>query len=977
MSCAALARGAAVLGILASAAHAGGPSYVAGASFFDPATKGSPLTWVEGAVSYYTDRGDLSPALPGPAADAFVADAFSRWTSLPMAAISATRVGQLDEDVSGANVFMNADGTISSPTDILPEAAKPAAVVYDRDGQVTNALLGQGAGSVALCFTNAVFGGPDKLTADAHLAHALVVMNGNCAANAAQLTDVKYRLVRVLGRVFGLDWSQANLNPSAQDYGGFPVMHASDPVSCVPIVVCYTDPDHPKMDDRAAVERLYPVTPQNLSSFPGKQLTAENTVRAGGTVWFVDENNQPVQPMQGVNVVARWVDPSTGAVSHTFVASSVSGFLFRGQAGNPVTGFNDALGRPLDQFGSDDPSLEGFFDLSGLEIPDGSDSAEYQITLEPLDPQLSEAVGPYQPNQVQPSGTPRPLTVTISRGGELQQDILMRRSAASTTDWFGPQTFANPAAVPGGGEWSGSLSGYGDADFFRLSGRSNRTLSIEVTALDEAGNPTQYKARPVIGIWSLANGDRPAPVASPGAFNTLSLGMSRLDVNLLDTRDFRIGIADARGDGRPDFRYRARVFYGDSIAPARARVSGTNAVVVRGMGFRPNTRGSVAGSGALVIAASPTQVLLNVPGRADGLQSLTLSDPATGASSVMSSALTYGAGPKDTIKLISGANPSTPAGGEAPNPIRLRVVDPDGVTPVAGASVFLTSTPAVGFSACANAASCTVLSDDDGRVETRVTPPGAGTFTITAQLAPRSYTTPQQVQTTLVGTSSSLDISLAAASEWIAQGASLEVPLSARVLGNGKPMNGRTVNFQITQGAAMLGAASAVSNASGSATDTVHISGMAAEVDVSACVAPQNSPCRIFHLFAVASSSLRLAPVSGALQLVATGQSFQPLSVRVVDVATGNPVRGAGVVFPYLIGRAAVDGTVVQLGDTNIAQRPLPVILASGQLSAQSDSEGTAVAQFSSQGIPGALVIQGTALAGDASLPFVMQSFGR
>ena len=211
---------------------AGGPAYVAGSSFFDPAVKGTPLTWVNGSLTYYTDQGDLSPALTGSAADAFVADAFSRWTTIPTAAVASLRAGQLSEDVSGANVFLNADGSISAPPDIIStNTVKPLAVVYDRDGQVTNALLGQGAGAADSCFTNAVFGGADNFSSDGHFTHALVVMNGNCASTSAQLPDVKYRLVRVLGRVLGLGWSQTALNPSPQDVG-FTIMHASDAVGC-------------------------------------------------------------------------------------------------------------------------------------------------------------------------------------------------------------------------------------------------------------------------------------------------------------------------------------------------------------------------------------------------------------------------------------------------------------------------------------------------------------------------------------------------------------------------------------------------------------------------------------------------------------------------------------------------------------------------------------------------------------------------
>jgi len=342
----------------------------------------------------------------------------------------------------------------------------------------------------------------------------------------------------------------------------------------------------------------------------------------------------------------------------------------------------------------------------------------------------------------------------------------------------------------------------------------------------------------------------------------------------------------------------------------------------------------------------------------------------------MTGAVSYGAGPTDIIKLISGGNPSTPRGGEAQNPIKVQVLDANGVTPVSGASVFLTATPAVGFSACGNATSCTVFSDESGVVSTRVTPLSAGTMTITAQLAPASYLPPKQVQTTLSATSSSLDISLSSPSVWVAQGATVDVALPAKVLANGVGTAGRTVNYGITQGAGTLSGASASTNASGIAIVNLHLVNFAAEVDVSACVSPQNSPCKIFHVFAVAASSLRLESVAGSLQFAAVGQSFQPVTVRVLDSA-GDPVRGANITFQLLIGRDVGDDPGVLIGDTNINRHPLPVVLGSSKATLVSDVNGLASILPTNAGIPGAIVIQGTATSGIALLPFMAQSFGR
>jgi len=227
--------------LLSGLACAGGPLKVAGITGFNAGTAGVPLAWPEGLVHYYTDQGNLSPLLLQNDANSFGADAFTLWTNVSTAALSATRAGQLDEDVSGLNVSVDADFQITLPLDIQPSALdKPIAIVFDADGQVTDALLGAGAGGSDLCSTNSVYGGPDNYSLDAHLAHALIVINGNCAQTAGDLPILKYKLVRVLGRVLGLDWSDLNENvfngsplPTPDDFAGFPLMHALEP-GCAP-----------------------------------------------------------------------------------------------------------------------------------------------------------------------------------------------------------------------------------------------------------------------------------------------------------------------------------------------------------------------------------------------------------------------------------------------------------------------------------------------------------------------------------------------------------------------------------------------------------------------------------------------------------------------------------------------------------------------------------------------------------------------
>ncbi len=272
---------------------AGGPAFVAG-SGYDPGVEGRPLIWANGSVQYFTDQGNLSPILPGAQADALVATAFSAWTGIPGVALSASNAGHLAEDVSGSNIQTDGGGLITSPADISPSATSTSVgIVYDEDGSVTNALLGEGAGDLEDCFTNAVYGGPDNFSAAGNIVHALVVINGICAATSEQIPDVQYRLVRAVGRLSGLGWSQANLNvltrmppPTSDDFAGFPVMHFRDPISCVPITLCYPNAAIPNLDDIDALTRLYP-------GIGNPQPSG----RIYGGVYFTDTSGNAVQPM--------------------------------------------------------------------------------------------------------------------------------------------------------------------------------------------------------------------------------------------------------------------------------------------------------------------------------------------------------------------------------------------------------------------------------------------------------------------------------------------------------------------------------------------------------------------------------------------------------------------------------------------------------------------------------------------------------
>jgi hypothetical protein len=959
-----LASALVIVFFFAMLARAGGPDWVAGFSYFNSGTMGQPITWSLGQVNYYTDQGDLSPILPNASADALVANAFSQWTAVSTAALTANAAGQLAEDVNGSNIEVNSSGMVSAPADITPAATQtPIGIVYDYDGTVTDALLGADAGDPSECFWNAVYGGADNFGTGANFLHALVVINGQCALQTSQLTDVEYRLVRVLGSVIGLGWSQMNLNvitnnppPTADDYAGFPVMHFMDSIGCIPITICYANPYRLAPDDVGALSRLYPA---------GASAT---TARIYGSVYFSGETGAEAQPMQGVNVVARWIDPSTNLPSDAYGASSVSGFLFTGNAGNPITGLSDALGNPYSEFGSSDTTLEGFFDLGGLPIPNGGTTAQYQLSVEALDPLWSSGVYPYNPAQVAPSGTFQPVTVTVGAGGQFEQDVLTSGSAQPVPPWAASETWGAPAPVPSAGDWVGSLSGYGYVGYFLITVQANRTLSVAVTALDETSNPSQSKAEPVVGMWTLGDPQGTAPPALTAApFNSATFGMSRLDAQVLNSNSFIIGIADLRGDGRPDYHYHAHVLYGDSVIPSRVSVTG-GAITLQGTGFAPGlalTAGSVS---APVLATNAGQMLAAVSGQSDGPQTITISDPVSGAFSTMTGVLTFGAAATDKIVLLQGGvNPPTPVGTPATNPVTVRVLASDGITPVNGATVGWTTTNGATLSICNGASTCSAISDEGGIASTWVTPGATGNAVIAATLAPGVYSPAQSVSATMTATSTSQDIGVTTPYLWIAQGASVSVPLMALVVDLGAPKSGVTVNFTVVQGTGSLSAGSAITNSSGYASVTLSLTNFAANVQISACVAPGNSPCQTIYGNAVAAAMLNLQAVAGAGQVI-TGTAFQPLTVRVTDSLTPpDPVLGATVLFQSTLLRPAGNGLTAAPGDPTSTQTGMPVILSESQSTAQSDVNGVATLVPSAGSFGAPLEIQIQVSAGTAA----------
>jgi hypothetical protein len=191
-------------------------------------------------------------------------------------------------------------------------------------------------------------------------------------------------------------------------------------------------------------------------------------------------------------------------------------------------------------------------------------------------------------------------------------------------------------------------------------------------------------------------------------------------------------------------------------------------------------------------------------------------------------------------------------------------------------------------------------------------------------------------------TQSASDISALTPNLWVSQGATITLPLTVRAVSNGAPRIGVQINFAVMTGAGNLTAATAQTNSTGYATVNLSLTQIAAEVRVSACVAPNNVPCAIFYANPVPLSQQKLQAVSGAGQ-VSTGQAFQPVIVRVTDSASPpNSVAAAPVQFQTTLLRRGGTSSAPGDGETNAINPAMPVILQVAQTVTSTDINGLA-----------------------------------
>jgi hypothetical protein len=871
-------------------ALAGGPKFVAGVSYFDTGLIGQPIHWKNGQVNYYVDQGELSSTVDNQQATQMVDAAAALWSAVTTAGVSLVNSGSLNEDVNGTNITA-ANEIITQPSDVTSTASVyPLGIIFDADGSIIEAIFGAGSSDPLSCQSDGVRAWIDNFNSDATIVHAIILLNGRCATNTAMLTMMSFELERAFGRVLGLDYSQ--VNPEALKNGdtnqrlGWPVMQPLSGLCGTTGGECIPNPTALRYDDIAALNRIYPVTTSNLASFPGKVITAANTASITGTISF-----KTGVGMQGINVVARPVD-ADGNVLYQYTVTGVSGAYFNGDHGNPVTGWTDTDGNRLDRWGSNDTTLQGYFDLSYMPLPPGITSASYQVTFEAVNPLyiLTNSVGPYVDGQPIPSGTLSTTNVAgLAAGSSQSLTINVDDSAVGgNSDAIASET--TPKSLPTSGMWTGRLSQIEQTDWFIFPVRGGRSFTIVTQALDETGSPTNNKAMPAIGVWDgyKATGTD-AVGASPG-LNGLATGESWLQVSSEDSDLVRIGISDQRGDGRPDYAYNGWVLYADMVTPERLPAEG-GPIVIHGMGFHINDTVLVGGQEATVTSISPTEITAIAPAAANGVTGsvdVEVDDQAIYyASAVISGGVSYDASNGDALTLISAPSGIVSVG--VPISFTVKALGAD-QTAAGGVMVTYTVSSGSATLACGQS-SCPVTTSGDGLATMNVTAAGTDTSIVTASLANGSCITAEFTGGS-IPTLTALTKQL-----YVAAGATVTWPVQALVLAStGLPSNGQTVTWQSSgSGIAVQSGTSVVTGSDGIAGQTLTVGPLSEGQTgyIKACL-NGTSQCVNFTAFGARPAYATLAAVSGINQSMALGDTPSQIVLRLLDM-NGNAMAGGTV----------------------------------------------------------------------------------
>jgi hypothetical protein len=918
----------------ATTAWAGGPRFVSGSIGYTKA--GVPMAWYTGQPLYFTDPGDLSPTVTHAQADAMVAAAAGDW-NVPTANLTLAQGGALAEHVDTTDTYFN--GTdIVFPADVRPSNYLniQIAVVYDTDGSITDLLLGNGASDPSGCLQNGVLESVDAFGPTAVIEHAVIVLNGRCTgSDPRQLTQMQYQLTRVFGRVLGLAWSQLNdsiftgVSPvTATEEAFWPLMHPIDVRCGTYTYQCMQNAFTLRPDDLSALAQLYPVTSAN--AMPGKTLSSFNAISVSGPLNFPTG-----QGMELVNVtVRRRVSTMDRALELYPIVSSTTGYSFMENSGGAIVGAEAAS----ENAGINQAGMEG--DWSLTRIPAGTHSDYLMFQTESINTLYYDeyAVGAYQRPVIAMSGSPLSFLKEGVTQGVTFKLTLTQADAAASCSAGSDGTASNPVAADPSGWWTGLLCSTGHTSWVTQPVKANHSWTIEATAVDETGAPTPQKAQLVVGVWNTADptGTLPTVAAQPVAMNSVSLGMTQIQMpSVAADSTLRIAVADQYGAGRPDFAYNARVLYADSLSPATLGAGGGQ-ITITGIGFRKGNQVTVNGVAATVIGWTATQIVATAPGKGAAQADtapvdVAVLDPSTAGSTIMQAALTYTGTAIDNIVLISAPS-SLETGTTASTPFAVRVYQSDGVTPAAGAVVNFVVTGSGGSGAvlmnCGGSVGCSTTTDATGLAQQHIMGVAVGSVTISGTEASGGAS----VQATILDADPVRTVTLNAAPQYLAAGASGSWSISLQATQDGSPAAGVSVIWSTAAAGFTLTPAAATTTTNGTSTVLAQVNAItgASTNVVGGCV--WTSVCATWTVYGIAPPQWTIATANGVGQSVASGASLTPVTFLVTDGAN-HPLPGAAVNLYQT--SYAWEGSCPTLGPC--ASAP---VLATSETSAVSDANG-------------------------------------
>jgi hypothetical protein len=520
-------------------------------------------------------------------------------------------------------------------------------------------------------------------------------------------------------------------------------------------------------------------------------------------------------------------------------------------------------------------------------------TANYQITFEAINPlyMLTESLGPYVDGTPAPSGTMPVIPVPNLSAGSTQT-LTVNIADSATGDTQDAIASADmPRMLAPSGLWCGRLSQVGQTDWFTFPVRAGHTFTVVTQALNEHGIPTETKALPTIGVW-----DAFKPLAAPNldwapALNGYATGETWLQVTASADDIVRLGIADMRGDGRPDYAYNGWVLYADTVQPTRLSASG-GPIVIRGMGFRPSDSVLIGGQKAVVTSVSPNEITAIAPASAAGTTGsvdVEVDDlPMFYAISILTGGISYDSGTGDSLTLNTAPANTVPMG--VPIPFTVTALDPS-LAPAGGVTITFSVESGNAILACGSTV-CVTTATGDGVATMNITAPTSAASVVTASLtngaslqAHFSGGTPP----VLASLTPTLSVAAGATVNWITQ---------ALALNNGSPAPGQTVSWQIGDNITVMGSSSSTTSANGIAAKSLAVGPLKeGQQTTSAACLNGTTQCVNFTALGARPEYAWLEAVSGAAQTLSVSGTPGLVTLRVRDM-NGNPMAG-GIVTLY------------------------------------------------------------------------------